>query len=117
MHPQIIEQFELVPSATIGTANARRAIERFRPSRKRQALRPSRSLWIGLVAPPGTPKPIIGKLTEACKAALEDKGTIDHFTKQQQPISYLDPTRFGKLINDEFERARATMDSAGLKQN
>jgi tripartite-type tricarboxylate transporter receptor subunit TctC len=116
VHPQIIEQFELVPLAAIGATRAP-GYDKVPTVKEATGTEAISSLWIGLIAPPGTPKAIIAKLDAACKTALSDKETIEHFTKQQQPVSYLGPADFGKLILDEFDRARQVMDSAGLKQN
>ncbi len=116
VHPQVIEQFDLLPLAAIGAERAPGydAVPTVKEATGTEAIS---SLWIGLIAPPGTPKPVIAKLDQTCKAALADKETIDHFGKQHQPVSYLGPVEFGKLILDEFDRARQVMDSAGLKQN
>ncbi len=116
VHPQIIEQFELVPLAVIGATRAA-GYDKVPTVKEATGIEAVSSLWIGLIAPPGTPKPIIAKLDAACKAALTSKETIEHFTKQQQPVSYLGPADFGRLITSEYERARGVMDAAGLKQN
>ncbi|MFM9941678.1 MAG: Bug family tripartite tricarboxylate transporter substrate binding protein [Hyphomicrobiaceae bacterium] len=116
VHPQIIEQFDLVPLAAIGATRAA-GYDKVPTVKEATGTEAISSLWIGLIAPPGTPKSIIDKLAASCKTALTSKETIEHFTKQQQPVSYLGPADFGKLITGEYERARQVMESAGLKQN
>lgn len=116
VHPQIIEQFNLVPLAVIGTERAT-GYPTVPTMKEATGIDAVSSLWIGLVAPPATPQAVIARLDQACKAALADQETIDYFTKQQQPVAYLGPEAFGKLINGEFDRARQVMESAGLKQN
>jgi tripartite-type tricarboxylate transporter receptor subunit TctC len=116
VHPQIIEQFDLAPLATIGATRAP-GYEKVPTVKEATGTDAVSTLWIGLIAPPGTPKAVIDRLDQGCKAALTDNDTIQHFTKQQQPVSYLGPAEFKKLILDEYERARLVMDAAGLKQN
>lgn len=116
VHPQVIEQYGLQPLATIGLKRAPgyEAIPTVKEVTGTEAIS---TLWIGLIAPPGTPKPVIDRLDQACKTALADKDAVEHFTKQHQPVTYLGPAAFGKLISDEWERAKQVMESAGLKQN
>lgn len=116
VHPQVIEQFGLQPLAVIGTTRAPGYpdVPTVKEATGTDAIS---SLWIGLVAPPKTPRAIIDKLDQTCRAALADPATIDHFGKQQQPVSYLGPDAFRKLIQDDYARARDVMDQAGLKQN
>jgi tripartite-type tricarboxylate transporter receptor subunit TctC len=116
VHPQIIEQFGLEPLATIGLKRAP-GYESIPTVKEATGVEAISTLWIGLVAPPGTPKPVVERLDQACKTALADKETVDHFGKQHQPVTYLGPADFGKLIADELERARQVMEQAGLKQN
>ena len=116
VHPQVIEQFGLVPLAAIGVKRAP-GYDQVPTVKEATGVEAISTLWIGVLASPGTPKPIVAKLDQACKAALEDKETIDYFGKQLQPVSYLGAAAFGKLIADEAERARSVMDAAGLKQN
>ena len=73
-------------------------------------------LWMGLLATPGTPKPVLARLDQACKAALSDKDTIEYFGKQKQPVTYLGAEPFGKYVVDELARTRKVMEAAGLVQ-
>lgn len=115
-HAQVIEQFNLVAIATIGLERAK-GYEKVPTIKEATGVAAVSSLWIGMVAPPKTPKSVIDKLDQACKAALADKETIDHFAKQQQPVTYLGPAEFKKLILEEHERAKSVVEAAGLKQN
>ena len=115
-HPQVIEQFGLKALAVIGTGRAA-GYPDVPTVKEVTGIDAISSLWIGLVAPPGTPKAIVERLDQACRSALADKETVEHFTRQQQPVTHLGPEAFRKLILDEFERAREVMEQAGLKQN
>lgn len=116
VHPQVIEQFGLAPLATIGVKRAP-GYEQVPTVKEATGTEVVSVLWIGMVAPPKTPKDVIAKLDAACKSSLEAPETNDYFSKQFQPVSYLGPDAFKKLILEEYERARQVMEAAGLKQN
>jgi tripartite-type tricarboxylate transporter receptor subunit TctC len=52
------------------------------------------SQWTGLFVPAGTPEPVIGKLREAAKFAVEDATFQGALAKVETPIQYLDQPRF-----------------------
>jgi tripartite-type tricarboxylate transporter receptor subunit TctC len=54
-------------------------------------------IWAGLFAPKGTPEPIMKKLRDTVRAAMQDadfKGALD---KMETPIAYLDAPEFQKF--------------------
>src|SRR3954468_4457989 len=52
------------------------------------------SQWTGLFVPAGTPEPVIAKLREASKFAVEDASFQSALAKVETPIQYLDQPRF-----------------------
>jgi tripartite-type tricarboxylate transporter receptor subunit TctC len=52
------------------------------------------SQWTGLFVPAGTPEPVITKLREASKFAVEDSSFQGALAKVETPIQYLDQPRF-----------------------
>ena len=52
------------------------------------------SQWTGLFVPAGTPEPVIAKLREAAKFAVEDSTFQGALAKVETPIQYLDQPRF-----------------------
>lgn len=52
------------------------------------------SQWTGLFVPAGTPEPIIAKLREAAKFAVEDPTFQSALARVETPIQYLDQPRF-----------------------
>ncbi|HUQ27226.1 MAG TPA: tripartite tricarboxylate transporter substrate binding protein [Usitatibacter sp.] len=52
------------------------------------------SQWTGLFVPAGTPEPVIAKLREAAKFAVEDSSFQQALAKVETPIQYLDQPRF-----------------------
>jgi tripartite-type tricarboxylate transporter receptor subunit TctC len=52
------------------------------------------SQWTGLFVPAGTPEPVIAKLREASKFAVEDTTFKSALARVETPIQYLDQPRF-----------------------
>ncbi|MBX9845502.1 MAG: tripartite tricarboxylate transporter substrate binding protein BugD [Xanthobacteraceae bacterium] len=62
------------------------------------------SVWFGLSAPKGTPKPIIDKLNQALGAALEDEAVVKRFAQlgyDVVPPEQRSPAYFSKFFQDE----------------
>jgi tripartite-type tricarboxylate transporter receptor subunit TctC len=52
------------------------------------------SQWTGLFVPAGTPEPVVAKLREAARAAVEDPAFRNALAKVETPIQYLDQPQF-----------------------
>ena len=52
------------------------------------------SQWTGLFVPAGTPEPVIAKLREAARAAVEDATFKAALAKVETPVQYLDQPQF-----------------------
>ena len=52
------------------------------------------SQWTGLVVPAGTPEPVIAKLREAARFAVEDAAFKGALAKVETPVQYLDQPQF-----------------------
>jgi tripartite-type tricarboxylate transporter receptor subunit TctC len=73
--------------------------------------------WVGLVAPAGTPKPLITRLyTEAKKPLETPEGKTRVINLGMEP-SGLNPDQFARLIKAEIERWTKVVDDAGIKMN
>jgi tripartite-type tricarboxylate transporter receptor subunit TctC len=73
------------------------------------------SVWIGVVAPAGTPAPIVAKLNGAITAGLktaEAKAALDRFSSI---IKTSTPAEFGDFIADQGKRWGALVKLAGAK--
>jgi tripartite-type tricarboxylate transporter receptor subunit TctC len=74
------------------------------------------SIWFGLVAPAGTPRPIIDKLAKA----VADSTGAPEVIKAWEPQGILPlaggPDEFGRHIASEIKRWGAVAESAGLKK-
>ena len=73
------------------------------------------SLWLGLVAPAGTPRPIIEKLAKAARQAMHDPDAMETLRKQGYEPNDADPDKFAAFIHSEFERWSSVTRAAGLK--
>jgi tripartite-type tricarboxylate transporter receptor subunit TctC len=60
-------------------------------------------MWRGILAPKGTPRPIIDKLAAAFKKMTEDKSVIDMLKRFGDTPNYLGPDEFGKIWREEYE--------------
>ena len=60
-------------------------------------------MWRGILAPKGTPRPIIDKLAAAFKKMTEDKSVIDMLKRFGDTPNYLGPDEFGRIWREEYE--------------
>ena len=59
--------------------------------------------WRTVLAPKGTPRPIINKLAAVFKKVTEDKAFIDMIAKFGEEPDYLGPEEFAKVWQEEYE--------------
>lgn len=60
-------------------------------------------MWRGILAPKGTPRPIIEKLAAAFKKMTEDQSVIGMLKRFGDEVQFLGPDEFGKLWREEYE--------------
>jgi tripartite-type tricarboxylate transporter receptor subunit TctC len=72
-------------------------------------------LWFGLVAPAGTPQPVIEKLGTAALKAMHTPDAKDLLHKQGFVPEDMGPAQFSAFINSEIARWSAVVHAAGLK--
>src|SRR5580693_2360944 len=71
--------------------------------------------WVGMVAPAGTPKPIIDKLTAAMQKVLGDPAVVKQFSDQQLTVMALPQDRFTALIRADQQKWDKVVKAAGIK--
>jgi len=71
-------------------------------------------LWFGLLAPRGTPRPIIDKLAAAAQKAMHAPDAVDVLHKQGFGPEDLGPDRFAAFIKSETTRWSEVAQAAGL---
>jgi tripartite-type tricarboxylate transporter receptor subunit TctC len=74
------------------------------------------ALWFGLMAPTGTPKAVIDKLSRAANDALKAENVRQAFKKQYIAPIGGSPEDFRRVIAAETERWTAVVNAAGLKK-
>ena len=60
--------------------------------------------WVGLIAPTGTPKPVVDRLTEAMLKVMNDPAVVKQFADQQLTVMALPPDAFAKLIRADTDK-------------
>jgi tripartite-type tricarboxylate transporter receptor subunit TctC len=73
------------------------------------------SLWLGLVAPIGTPRPVIDKLADAAHKAVHAPEAVEALRKQGYDPLDAGPDEFGAFIRSETTRWSEVARTAGLK--
>jgi len=72
-------------------------------------------LWFGLVAPAGTPRPVIDKLAAAAKQAMHAPATVDLLDKQGFAPEDMGPDQFAEFIKSEVKRWTDVVTAANIK--
>lgn len=72
------------------------------------------SLWLGLAAPAGTPRPVVEKLAAAARSAMHDPDALEALRKQGYEANDADPDKFAAFIHSEYERWSSVSRAAGL---
>jgi tripartite-type tricarboxylate transporter receptor subunit TctC len=72
------------------------------------------SLWLGLLAPAGTPKPVVDKLNDAARKAMHTPDAVELLRKEGYEPLDATPDEFAAFINSEFTRWSDVARGAGL---
>lgn len=70
--------------------------------------------WFALLAPKGTPAPIVAKLNATMKTALADPDVNAHFQQQGAEPIYFPPDRARKFLSDEIAKYRDIITKAKI---
>jgi tripartite-type tricarboxylate transporter receptor subunit TctC len=73
--------------------------------------------WLGLVAPPGTPKEVIARLHRAAEAVLRDQTVGERLRGLGFTTSGETPEQFMAYISGESEKWRRVVEQGGIKAN
>ena len=71
--------------------------------------------WLGVVAPAGTPAPVIDKLNAALRESLAAEETRARIANLGAEIKIGTPAEFGKLLADELAQWTAVVKAANIK--
>ena len=73
------------------------------PTAKEEGVNVVYHMWRGVLAPKGTPRPVIDKLALSFKKMTEDKSVTVMIKQLGDRIYYLGPDEFSKLWQEEYE--------------
>src|ERR1700719_1847642 len=73
------------------------------------------SLWLGLLAPAGTPKPVIDTLAAAANKAMHAPAAVELLAKESYEPLDASPDEFAAFIRSEYTRWSEVARAAGLK--
>jgi tripartite-type tricarboxylate transporter receptor subunit TctC len=117
-----------IASSALGQIEAKQLIALAVCSNKRSAVLPDvptiaeagvpdfdTSLWLGLLAPAGTPKPVIDTLAAAANKAMHAPAAVELLAKESYEPLDASPDEFGAFIRSEFTRWSDVARAAGLK--
>ena len=75
------------------------------------------TIWLGLLAPKGTPRDIVEKLHDAVVKALADPGARKLMHKAGVDVAPSSPEAFGKLLQSEYDRWGEVVKQTGATVN
>ncbi|WP_370678795.1 Bug family tripartite tricarboxylate transporter substrate binding protein [Comamonas sp. GB3 AK4-5] len=73
------------------------------------------SSWFGLIAPKGTPKPIVDKLNKAMNAAFDKPEVKEAYAKLGAVAEHNTPAQFGSFIRSEVANWAPVVKASGAK--
>ncbi|WP_423454018.1 Bug family tripartite tricarboxylate transporter substrate binding protein [Ottowia sp. VDI28] len=71
--------------------------------------------WSGLVAPPGTPGPVVKRVALALREVLSDPATAEFLDISGSQAVIMSPEEFGRLMASESDRWQSFIRKSGLK--
>jgi tripartite-type tricarboxylate transporter receptor subunit TctC len=71
--------------------------------------------WVGIIAPVGTPKAIVDRLTKETLAVMREPAAVKQFADQQLVVMTLEQDRFADLIRKDLEKWGKVVKAAGIK--
>ncbi|MES2185718.1 MAG: tripartite tricarboxylate transporter substrate binding protein [Pseudomonadota bacterium] len=86
------------------------------PTFKEAGIDVNLTLWYGLVAPAGTPKDVIDKLTDATKQALKDPDLLRVYTADGGQVNPLYGDDYRRLIVRDIEKFKAAVEKGNIKE-
>ena len=72
-------------------------------------------VWYGLLAPAGTPKPIVARLNAEVVTALSNQDMKDQFTRSGSTAAASTPAEFDAVIKRDYDTWARVIKSAGIK--
>jgi tripartite-type tricarboxylate transporter receptor subunit TctC len=71
--------------------------------------------WWGLIAPAGTPQPVIAKLSSELEALLRSDETRKRVESEGADVIRMTPAEFGRFISEEMQKWAKVVKQAGIQ--
>jgi tripartite-type tricarboxylate transporter receptor subunit TctC len=75
------------------------------------------TIWLGLMAPKGTPKAVVDKLNETLNAALRQPELKQQWSRQGATPLVMTPAAFEKYLQDDIAKWATVIKSAGIQMD
>ncbi|MBU3652262.1 MAG: tripartite tricarboxylate transporter substrate binding protein [Limnohabitans sp.] len=75
------------------------------------------TIWLGLMAPKGTPKAVVDKLNETLNAALRQPELKQKWSRQGATPLVMTPAAFEKYLQDDIAKWATVIKSAGIQMD
>jgi tripartite-type tricarboxylate transporter receptor subunit TctC len=75
------------------------------------------TIWVGLMAPKGTPKAVIDKLNDTLNAALRQPELKQQWSRQGATPLIMSPHAFDKFLQDDIAKWSTVIKSAGIQMD
>ena len=75
------------------------------------------TIWLGIMAPAGTPKPIVDKLNAEIRKVIERPDVKDAWAKQGAVPMVMSVAEFDKYLRDDIEKWGKVVQASGIKAN
>jgi tripartite-type tricarboxylate transporter receptor subunit TctC len=73
------------------------------------------TIWLGLLAPKGTPKPVVDKLNEAMSRITSQPDVRQQWSRQGATAMVMTPAEFDKYIQDDIAKWARVIKAANIK--
>jgi tripartite-type tricarboxylate transporter receptor subunit TctC len=71
--------------------------------------------WLGLLAPAGTPRPIVGEINAAMEKLLRDPAILERLAKQGIEPQHLSVDAFNALLREDFVKMAKVVKASGAR--
>jgi tripartite-type tricarboxylate transporter receptor subunit TctC len=73
------------------------------------------TIWLGLMAPAGTPQPIVARLNAEVNKVLTRPDVVEAWSKQGAVPIVMSPAEFGTFMQGDIEKWAKVIQTAGIK--
>ena len=75
------------------------------------------TIWLGVMAPAGTPKPIVDRLNAEINKVIERPDVKEAWAKQGAVPLAMSPAEFDKYLREDIDKWAKVVATAGIKSN